>query len=58
MTPDGPPIIGRAGESNLYINTGHGHLGWTMACGSAEMLADLIEGKPTALAAAPYAVGR
>ncbi|MFF2844437.1 FAD-dependent oxidoreductase [Paenarthrobacter sp. NPDC057981] len=58
MTPDGPPIIGRAGESNLYINTGHGHLGWTMACGSAEMLADLIDGKATALPVAPYAVGR
>ncbi|MET3368408.1 UNVERIFIED_CONTAM: D-amino-acid dehydrogenase [Jeotgalibacillus campisalis] len=58
MTPDGPPIIGRAGDSNLYINTGHGHLGWTMACGAAEMLADQIEGKPTALPADPYAVGR
>ncbi|NWL10053.1 amino acid dehydrogenase [Paenarthrobacter nitroguajacolicus] len=58
MTPDGPPIIGRVGESNLYINTGHGHLGWTMACGAAEMLADQIEGKPTALPADPYAVGR
>lgn len=58
MTPDGPPIIGRAGEGNLYINTGHGHLGWTMACGAAEMLADHIEGKPTALPAGPYAVGR
>lgn len=58
MTPDGPPIIGQAGEGNLYLNTGHGHLGWTMACGSAEMLADLIEGKSTALPSAAYAVGR
>ncbi|WP_347109396.1 D-amino acid dehydrogenase [Paenarthrobacter sp. S56] len=58
MTPDGPPIIGRARGSNLYINTGHGHLGWTMACGAAEMMSDLLEGKATALPAAPYAVGR
>ena len=33
MTPDGPPIIGATRYSNLHLNTGHGTLGWTMACG-------------------------
>ena len=45
MTPDGPPIIGQAGPKNLYLNTGHGTLGWTMACGSGRVLADLLSGK-------------
>ncbi|MET4177149.1 D-amino-acid dehydrogenase [Bradyrhizobium sp. LA6.1] len=42
MTPDGPPIIGRTGIRNLFLNTGHGTLGWTMSCGSARVIADLI----------------
>ncbi|MGG5753998.1 D-amino acid dehydrogenase [Zafaria sp. Z1313] len=58
MTPDGPPIIGAGKQRNLYFNTGHGHLGWTMACGSAEMLADVIEGKPSALHQDTYALSR
>jgi D-amino-acid dehydrogenase len=41
-TPDGPPVVGRGRHRNLYFNTGHGHMGWTMACGSARILADLI----------------
>jgi D-amino-acid dehydrogenase len=45
MTPDGPPIIGQAGPKNLYLNTGHGTLGWTMACGSGRVLADLLSGR-------------
>ncbi|MFC5387656.1 D-amino acid dehydrogenase [Aquamicrobium segne] len=45
MTPDGPPIIGMSKYSNLYLNTGHGTLGWTMACGSARVLADLMSGR-------------
>ncbi|TPI55574.1 MULTISPECIES: D-amino acid dehydrogenase [unclassified Mesorhizobium] len=45
MTPDGPPLIGRTELSNLYLNTGHGTLGWTMACGSAKVLADIISNK-------------
>jgi D-amino-acid dehydrogenase len=45
MTPDGPPIIGKARFDNLYLNTGHGTLGWTMSCGSGRVLADLISGK-------------
>jgi D-amino-acid dehydrogenase len=45
MTPDGPPIIGRTSHANLYLNTGHGTLGWTMACGSGRVLADIISGR-------------
>jgi D-amino-acid dehydrogenase len=45
MTPDGPPIIGRSSLSNLFLNTGHGTLGWTMAAGSGRALADVISGK-------------
>jgi D-amino-acid dehydrogenase len=45
MTPDGPPIIGRTPLSNLYVNSGHGTLGWTMACGSAALVASIISGE-------------
>jgi D-amino-acid dehydrogenase len=45
MTPDGTPIIGPTRLRNLFINTGHGTLGWTMACGSARIVADLISGR-------------
>jgi D-amino-acid dehydrogenase len=46
MTPDGTPILGRApGWDNLLVNTGHGTLGWTMACGSGKLLADLTLGR-------------
>ena len=45
QTPDSVPIIGRSGLENLYLNTGHGTLGWTMACGSARLLSDLITGR-------------
>jgi D-amino-acid dehydrogenase len=45
MTPDGPPVIGATRYPNLHLNTGHGTLGWTMACGSGRVLADLVSGK-------------
>jgi D-amino-acid dehydrogenase len=45
MTPDGPPIIGKSKFDNLFLNTGHGTLGWTMACGSAKVLADIMSGR-------------
>ncbi len=41
-TPDGTPVVGATPYSNLYLNTGHGTLGWTMACGSGRYLADLM----------------
>jgi len=56
MTPDGPPIIGRGKQRNLYYNTGHGHMGWTMACGSSRLLADLIAGRTPALNMQPFQV--
>jgi D-amino-acid dehydrogenase len=45
MTPSGLPIFGRGRQINLWLNTGHGHMGWTMACGSARITADLIAGR-------------
>ena len=45
MTPNGSPIFGNGKMKNLFYNTGHGHLGWTMACGSAKITADLITGR-------------
>ena len=54
MSPDGVPHIGQLGPQNLYVNTGHGHLGWTLATGSGRLLADLVCGKPTEISAAPY----
>jgi len=44
MTPDGTPIVGATPLKNLYLNTGHGTLGWTMACGSGQLLADIVSG--------------
>ncbi|NAX47374.1 FAD-dependent oxidoreductase [Photobacterium halotolerans] len=47
MTPDGTPVIGKTPFDNLYTNTGHGTLGWTMACGSGRLLADIVSGNDT-----------
>lgn len=44
MTPDSTPIVGASPYRNLFINTGHGTLGWTMACGSGRLIADLMTG--------------
>jgi len=51
MTPDGTPIIGGTRFGNLWLNTGHGTLGWTMSCGSARVLADQIARRRPAIAA-------
>jgi D-amino-acid dehydrogenase len=45
MTPDSTPLIGATRWGNLYLNTGHGTLGWTMACGSARVVSDLVMGR-------------
>lgn len=45
MTPDGTPVIGPTSYDNLFLNTGHGTLGWTMACGSGRAVADLVLGR-------------
>jgi D-amino-acid dehydrogenase len=58
MTPDGTPIVGRTPLSNLFLNTGHGTLGWTMSCGSGQLLADLMSGKQPAIQADDLSVHR
>ncbi|KCZ49268.1 D-amino acid dehydrogenase [Hyphomonas pacifica] len=45
MTPDSVPFVCHSKHRNLWLNTGHGTLGWTMACGSARMIADKISGR-------------
>jgi len=45
VTPAGTPIIGRTSVGGLWVNAGHGHLGWTLACGSGRVAADLIAGR-------------
>ncbi len=47
VTPDSVPILGETRIQGLYLNTGHGTLGWTMSCGSGRLLADIISGRPT-----------
>lgn len=54
MTADGTPIIGPTHIQGLYLNTGHGTYGWTLACGSAQLLADLIANRPAALEPSDY----
>lgn len=60
MTPDGTPIIGRACKTynNIWLNTGHGTLGWTMAAGSGKLLADLMAGQKPAIARDDLALNR
>ncbi|KIS44944.1 D-amino acid dehydrogenase [Kosakonia radicincitans] len=58
MTPDGTPVVGRTPYKNLWLNTGHGTLGWTMACGSGQLLSDLMSGKTPAIAADDLSVAR
>ena len=49
MTPKGTPILGRSPLTNLFLNTGHGHIGWTMSLGSARIVADAIAGRAAAI---------
>ena len=58
MTPDSTPVVGATPLGNLFVNTGHGTLGWTMACGSASVIADLVGGKSPAIRADDLAVFR
>jgi D-amino-acid dehydrogenase len=58
MTPDSTPIVGATPLRNLFLNTGHGTLGWTMACGSASVIADLVSGRAPAIDAGDLAVFR
>ncbi|WP_291296010.1 D-amino acid dehydrogenase [Elioraea sp.] len=58
MSPDGRPLIGRTALRNLWLDTGHGPLGWTMAAGSGRLLAALMTGGSPPLDPAPYAPDR
>ena len=58
MTPDSTPIVGRTPHKNLFLNTGHGTLGWTMACGSGRLLADIVVGKATEISTEGLSVDR
>ncbi len=57
-TPDGTPIVGATKMRNLFLNTGHGTLGWTMACGSGRLLADLIANKRPQISAKGLDISR
>jgi len=58
MTPDGTPIVGPTPVKGLWLNTGHGTLGWTMACGSGKLLSDLVSGTKPAIRADDLSVSR
>jgi len=58
MTSDGPPFLGASPLANLWLNTGHGTLGWTMAAGSAQALADLVSGRTPAIDLDGFGMGR
>jgi D-amino-acid dehydrogenase len=58
MSADGLPFIGATRVRGLYVNAGHGHLGWTLAAGSARLLTDLILGVSTTIDPAPYRATR
>ncbi|MGE6784030.1 D-amino acid dehydrogenase [Ensifer adhaerens] len=58
MTPDGTPVIGPTKVAGLYLNTGHGTLGWTMSSGSARVIADLVSGSKPEIDATDLAIAR
>jgi len=58
MTPDGRPILGGSRVRNLFFNTGHGALGWTLACGSGKVVAELVTGNRPSYGIEPFQLGR
>lgn len=58
MSSDGVPILGKTPVSGLYLNTGQGHLGWTMAAASGRVVADIIMGKTPAIDSTLYSIKR
>ncbi|MBC7603782.1 MAG: FAD-dependent oxidoreductase, partial [Ramlibacter sp.] len=58
MTPDGTPVIGPTPFEDLWLSTGHGTLGWTMAAGSGRLLADWIGGNSPAIDTEGLSMGR
>lgn len=49
MLPDGPPVLGASGAQGIWLNLGHGSSGWALSCGSAQVLADQLAGRPPAI---------
>lgn len=58
MTPDGTPVIGPTKIAGLFLNTGHGTLGWTMSSGSARVIADLVGGRKPEIDTTDLAIAR
>jgi len=58
MTPDCLPVVGQDGPENLYLNTGHGYLGWTTACGTSKAVSDLIAGREPGIDLTDYSPAR
>lgn len=58
VTMDGAPILGESGIPGLYLNTGAGHLGWTLAAATGRLVADVVTGREPELDVTPYALGR
>jgi D-amino-acid dehydrogenase len=58
MTPDGTPVIGPTKIKGLFLNTGHGTLGWTMSSGSARVISDLVSGRKPDIDATDLAISR
>jgi D-amino-acid dehydrogenase len=58
MTPDGTPVVGGTDVPNLWLATGHGTLGWTMAAGTARVISDLISGRAPAVDLAGLTIAR
>jgi D-amino-acid dehydrogenase len=58
LTPSNVPYIGKTKYRNLFLNTGHGTLGWTMGCGSGRAIADIISGREPEIDFAFTGMGR
>ena len=58
MSADGLPFIGKTKITGLYVNCGQGHLGWTLAMGSAHLLADEIQNRESEIDRRPYMASR
>src|SRR5690625_7731615 len=54
VTPDGRALLGKTSAEGVFVNAGHGRMGWTMACGSADLLSALVDGRPAGIAAELY----
>lgn len=57
-TPDSKPLVGATKYSNFWLNTGHGALGFTLACGTAKLLTEVLHGRQTSVDASAYSLSR